>query len=340
MILSLAAAGAFAASTSTAGAAGTYVALGDSLATGVGASSPGKGYVGLLNDALTATEGVTEHSNFDQPGATSGALRGTQLTGALARINDPTDTTFVTIDIGGNDLIGGTCSLDWHSSCPFRANFAATLDDLLGALATDPGSETLATMALYNPAAGLGPPNETNIKAELLGANGTLSATDSGADIGLNDVILQESQSRGLPMADPYPAFAAGAAPLLSGDGTHPNDAGYAAIARSFCEAMGVPCLGSSPPPPGTDTDPPQTTIDKAPKRKGSKRKVRIAFSSSEAGATFECSLDDKPFQRCSSPQRLRVSRDRHRFRVRAIDTAGNVDPSPASARFRVKRKR
>lgn len=325
-----------------ANAAGVYVSLGDSLAAGVGASVSSKGYVGRLNGAMGSNAGVDAFAGFGQAGATSGSLRGSQLTNALARINDPTDTTFVTIDIGGNDLLSGSCNGTWDTTCPFRANFAATLDDLLGALAGDPGAETLATMAYYNPSAGEGSPTEASRDTQLLGANGVINGSDAGADVGINDVILEESQSRSLPMANPYPAFDAAGQAWISGDGIHPNDEGYAAIAQSFCDVIAVSCAVSSPPPPNppADADPPETRIDKAPKRSGHKRKVTVTFSSDERSSSFECSLDDKPFRDCDSPQRPRVSRGRHRFRVRAIDAAGNVDPTAASVRFRVKRKR
>lgn len=323
-----------------AGAAGTYVALGDSLAYGIGASEPaGKGYVGVLYGSLSGGLFIDDLSNLGQPGATSGSLRGFQLASALAEINAATDTKLVTIDIGGNDFISAICNLDWGTpSCPFRANFAATLDDLLGALTADPGTETLATMAYYNPSAGLGPPNETAVDGQLFGANGVLGASDSGADVGLNDVILQESQDRGLPMANPYAAFDTAGQALISGDGTHPNDAGHAAIAQSFCDLSAIPC--GSEPPPTTDTDPPETTIDGWPPRKSSKRRIRVAFSSDEAGSSYECSLDQRAFAPCSSPLKRRVKRGRHRFAVRAIDPAGNVDQTPATIRFRVKKRR
>lgn len=343
MILSLVAAGAFATSASTANAAGTYVALGDSLAAGMGASESSKGYVGLLNSALRSNAGVDGFGGFGQPGATSASLRGAQLSSALARINDATDTTFVTIDIGGNDLLGGSCNGTWDTSCPFRANFSATLDDLLGALATDPGSETLATMAYYNPSAGTGTPSETDFDLKLLGANGTIGVADTGADVGVNDVILQESLSRSLPMANPYPAFDVAGQSWISGDHLHPNDAGFAAIALSFCDVIAVSCTVVAPPAdpdPPADTDPPETSIVKAPKRKSSRRRAKVAFSSDEQGSRFKCRLDDDPFAPCTSPDRFRVKPGRHRFSVRAIDADGNADPSPASVRFRVKKRR
>lgn len=347
-----------AAGASTAQADGTYVALGDSLAAGVGASSSSHGYVGVLSAALTASAGVTESFNYGQSGATSASLRGSQLASALARINDPSDTTYVTIEIGGNDLLNGTCNTNWDEpACPFRDNFSDTLDDLLAALAADPGTATLATMAYYNPSTGRGSSAEADLDAKLFGANGIPNATDTGADVGLNDVILQESLSRGLPMADPYPYFKTAGQAWMSNDGIHPNDNGYAAIAQTFCDVVPASCsvftlpqptppVPTTPPAtpmPGTDppdTDPPETRIDKSPPRKSSKRRVRVAFSADEPGSTFKCRLDGAAFKRCSSPLKLRVKRGRHRVQVRATDAAGNADPTPAAARFKVKKKR
>lgn len=324
---------------SMAHAEGTYVALGDSVGTGAGASNSSKGYVGLLHSALAANASVTTLSNHSEGGASSLSIRtGGQLANAIGVINDPTDTKYVTIDIGGNDLLGGGCSNNWDT-CSFRSNFSQTLDDLLAALSGDPGTETLATMAYYNPGSGLGNATEESYDLELLGTNKTLNATDTGADIGLNDVILQESQSRGLPMANPYQRFKDGGQAFIANDELHPNDSGYAAIAAAFCDVVAAMCA-TAPPPPAGDADPPQTTLTKSPRRKSSKRRVRFAFSSNEAGSTFECRLDDSRFEACASPLRERVKRGRHRFLVRAVDAAGNVDPSPATVRFRVKRKR
>ena len=57
-----------------------------------------------------------------------------------------------------------------------------------------------------------------------------------------------------------------------------------------------------------------------------------VAFSSSESGSTFECSLDGSPFTSCATPQSYAaLGAGSHTFEVRATDPAGNTDPSPAT---------
>ena len=91
------------------------------------------------------------------------------------------------------------------------------------------------------------------------------------------------------------------------------------------------------PPTVQTDCDSPETTITKAPEKQTSKRKVRFKFTSDEPGSTFECRLNNKTFKPCESPFRKRVKAGRkHKFKVRATDGGGNVDPSPAKHKFRV----
>jgi hypothetical protein len=67
---------------------------------------------------------------------------------------------------------------------------------------------------------------------------------------------------------------------------------------------------------------------------------VTIRFQSSEAGSTFLCRLDKKPFKPCASPRtygHLRIGG--HRFLVKAIDPAGNADGSPALVSFTVRKQ-
>ena len=83
------------------------------------------------------------------------------------------------------------------------------------------------------------------------------------------------------------------------------------------------------------DTTAPQTTIDKQPKRKTTKKTAKFKFSANEQGAKFECKLDKGRFKPCSSPFKARVKPGKHRFKVRATDAAGNTDRTPARAKFK-----
>jgi len=99
--------------------------------------------------------------------------------------------------------------------------------------------------------------------------------------------------------------------------------------------ALDTWAITTSPPP--SDTTPPETTIDSGPTGTVSSSSAQIAFSSSEAGSTFACSLDGAAFGACSSPVSLTgLIAGAHTFQVRATDQASNPDPSPASAQWTV----
>ena len=97
-------------------------------------------------------------------------------------------------------------------------------------------------------------------------------------------------------------------------------------------------------PPPAADTQPPQTSITKAPPNKSKRPKAKYRFTSDEPGSTFECKLKGrglkgsvKEFGGCDSPRSYKRLEDgKFRFQVRAIDSAGNVDPTPAKDKFKV----
>jgi acid phosphatase type 7 len=80
-----------------------------------------------------------------------------------------------------------------------------------------------------------------------------------------------------------------------------------------------------------TDTTPPETTITSGPTGTVSAQDASFAFSSSEAGSTFQCRLDGAAWAACTSPKLYSgLLGGPHRFEVRATDGAGNVDPTLA----------
>jgi streptogramin lyase len=126
-------------------------------------------------------------------------------------------------------------------------------------------------------------------------------------------------------------------------------DFSFSSVVRSNIDGTGVDidfisgasfpvgvAVDARPLPPDT---PPETTITKRPPNKSKKRQVKFRFTASEPGASFRCKLDRRPFRPCNSPHKLRhLKRGRHTFKVRAVDAAGNADPSPARDKFKIKR--
>jgi hypothetical protein len=60
--------------------------------------------------------------------------------------------------------------------------------------------------------------------------------------------------------------------------------------------------------------------------------KTTFRFSSNDGEATFECKLDNETFDVCTSPKEYPglIEGSTHTFEVRAVDPAGNTDPTPA----------
>ena len=64
-------------------------------------------------------------------------------------------------------------------------------------------------------------------------------------------------------------------------------------------------------------------------------RDLQVRFR--RTGATFLCKLDRKPFRACKSPKTYRhLKPGKHRFQVEALDSTGNLDPTPAVRAFKL----
>jgi Bacterial Ig-like domain len=85
------------------------------------------------------------------------------------------------------------------------------------------------------------------------------------------------------------------------------------------------------------DTTPPHTQIASGPQGITAATSASFGFTASEAGSSFECRIDGGPWSACTPPQSYSgLASDLHTFDVRAIDVAGNVDPTPASRSWAV----
>ncbi len=87
----------------------------------------------------------------------------------------------------------------------------------------------------------------------------------------------------------------------------------------------------TSEPEPPVDSAPPQTSIARGPAQTTTSTIANFALSSTESESTFECNLDGEGWESCAAtPVYSELEAGEHEFSARAIDTNGNVDPTPA----------
>jgi hypothetical protein len=137
----------------------------------------------------------------------------------------------------------------------------------------------------------------------------------------------------------------AGTAYRIAVDGMFDSGSGMASMGQlTFLIYLTVPQpdLQTSIPfesaPPVADQAAPETTIVRRDVRPG-KRKAAFAFRSSETAGKFLCKLDARKVANCAPPKAyFDLASGSHVFKVRAVDAAGNVDPTPAVARFSISR--
>lgn len=237
-----------------------YLALGDSVAAGVGAVPYQTGYPELARPQIAAayntaagkaTTGKTTAlglTNLSVGGATTGSLLSSQIGPALALIadrradRDPfNDVEVITVTIGGNDVftpVAGACILTpTPTSCQtvttqrlqvMAAGVASALQQLTAAA---PRADVVVT-TYYNPIGScvltaLNPyaPAIADVVLEGGSFGGFLTV-----DQGMNDLIRTAAASAGADVAELYGAVTAGQ--FVGGaDCLHPNAAGHQTIA-------------------------------------------------------------------------------------------------------------
>lgn len=95
---------------------------------------------------------------------------------------------------------------------------------------------------------------------------------------------------------------------------------------------FGVVGCGDGIHPRLVDTVAPDTVIVAGPAALATTAPASFTFAAvpDDDGAAFECAVDSDDFAPCASPLTVTRADGPHAFRVRAIDAAGNVDPTPA----------
>ncbi len=234
-----------------------YLALGDSLGVGAGASDPaGKGYVALFHQFLISPEGLGSDLalvNYSAGATTTTSFIEDQLPLAVAELEarngdsrERNDVEAVTIDVGGNDMVGllsecaGASSLECvNAALDALAAFEGNLDFILGELRAAAGPDTpIVVMTYYNPLVNLRCP--LSALAPLAGL-----ALEGSAfpffPLGLNDLIRSVAADHDATVADlipggDFPSLLRGV--NLRPDCVHPNDSGHRIIADEFARAF------------------------------------------------------------------------------------------------------
>jgi len=231
-------------------AGSTVLALGDSVAAGVGAGAPAReGYVPVLAGLLSQRQGCddggaagcpVEVRNLAVPGATTTTLLRDQLPSALAALRPAGRVRLVTVTIGGNDVFGPVlqaCAQAPGAAVCVDAVRAALggvdegVDRLLAELsgAGGPGT-TVAVMTYYDPLAACRlAPLQPLAEQVLEGADG---------EDGLNDVLRARAAEHGAVVVETGDRLTAPQDFVGGLDCLHPSSSGHARIAEAFLDAV------------------------------------------------------------------------------------------------------
>lgn len=242
---------------------GLYLALGDSLAVGDGASDMATtAYVPLMADYFAGVPhgDAKLMTNVAVGGETTSTFLGSQLAAAMAAIADPsTDTRVVTLTLGGNDLLdlmndpsdiclADPTSTDCQELVAYHlglaaSNYPAIMGAIYAALAQeDAAAEQVFVLTVYNPFRGVPGPYAAFspvVDTVLLGGDLAVDCSTLGSPLttGLNDIIACTAAFFGATVVDGYGAIGDDALALTHiGDpifNIHPNDWGYLALAEA-----------------------------------------------------------------------------------------------------------
>ncbi len=228
-----------------------YLALGDSLAFGVGASNPSTaGYVARVHDSLLTSDRYDEGGlgliNVSVAGATSADLLvpGGQVDMALEEIKRraedasslENEVQIVSVDIGGNDLLtlvapDSPC-LESASVEPCRSAFGEVLSaiqtnltETLRRLRQAAPDAIIVVVDLYNPYSGTGDLREPIAEIGVGQANGVIGAVTADPDLRVKTASI-------------FQLFSGRGGEWIAPDGIHPNDNGHAVIAEAVLAAI------------------------------------------------------------------------------------------------------
>ena len=217
-----------------------YIALGDSIAAGVGSSLPRvRGYAAVVAERYRQFFGSSAfYENLAVPGETASSfITDGQLDRYRSIVADMTsagvEVRAVSVTLGGNEML----ALEDRSQAERQSAldaFTGSFRDALTSVRNELGPETTVVVTTYY---------------DLSDGDPAVSGSDAWWIVRFNDVIRQTAADLGVIVADVTSAFSGRIAELtLAPVDVHPSNAGHQAIADTVWAALAV------------DTTPPTVT--------------------------------------------------------------------------------
>jgi lysophospholipase L1-like esterase len=233
---------------------GVYLALGDSLSEGIGASDAEEtSFVALVHDGLGPN---IELMNLGAAGNTSRDLIDEQLDRATDEIatrnsdaNPENDVAVITLEIGGNDLLEIFFDLVLPGICPNLEDglnnpecvqkvretldtYGPNLDEVLTRLREADPDVPIFLLTLYNPFSGGTAALDELVELALEGR------PDTPFPEGLHDIVREQAATHDTHLVEVSPHFHGKARQYIARDLIHPNDTGYRVMADAVLKEM------------------------------------------------------------------------------------------------------
>ena len=327
-----------------------YVALGDSIAAGVGASTPANDYVNLVYQHELVSHPGLKLVNLACSGATTGSVingpgcsytTGTQLGDAEAFLRShPGQVAMLTVDIGANDVDGCIGSSGIEASCVQAGlnQISSNLPIILSGLRAADPTVAIYGMDYYDPF----------LDQWLTGASGqTVAQASEGGAVDLNAELGQIYSANRAAMADPATLFQttnfaltgsynAMTVPenvalicawtlMCSQNNIHPNDEGHAEIALAFEETIDQPPTTSVLVPSGGATLSGNAVLDASAADVGCVAKVQFALTGGSLNETVVGTAVPTIYGSIFVFNTTTVANGTYTLQSEASDTAGNT---------------
>lgn len=256
---------------------GVYIALGDSIAAGVGSSLPrSRGYAAIVTEWLTRLTGeIVPSENLAVPGETAATFIGG---GQLQRFREAVararaagiPIAAVTVSLGGNELLGleSTGLSDRQAGLD---EFSVRYAEALGAVRDEIGPDTPLVVTTYY---------------DLTEGDATIQFSDAWWVEQFNTVIRDVANADGARVAEVATQFR-----FWIGDYTwypfdvHPSNAGHRAIAQSIWAALAL------------DTEPPTLSVTSGTDALRSTPTIRFSVNDNIGVLSVDVSSDDVPLR-------------------------------------------